>query len=140
MHRQEHRISLPYPRRAYHVRRSIASSEIFAPAGDIPWNRQMHITSACVQWVPCLLRHLLTYGSTNKYRPVKNCKASGSTATRPSEFVYFFCVTATPFTMMARVNTTDSQRWVCRIDWFQFNAISSEDEPEGDRGSPCQPS
>jgi len=64
------------------------------------------------------LRHFAAYGSTNKYRPVKNCKASGNTAKRPSEAVYFFCATATPLTMTATVKAMDSQRWVCRTHLF----------------------
>src|SRR5947209_1933894 len=67
------------------------------------------------------LRHLAAYGSTNKYRPVTNCKASGTTAKRPTEFVYFFCAIATTLTITATVKAMDSQRWVCRIHLFQFN-------------------
>jgi len=59
---------------------------------------------------PRPLRHLITYGSANKYRPVKKRKASGSTAKRPSEFVYFFCRMATILTRTAAVKAMDSQR------------------------------
>src|SRR5229473_2220119 len=86
-----------------------------------------------VQSVSRPLRHLVAYGSTNKYRPVKNCKASGATAKRPTELVYFFCAVATMLTMTATVKAMDSQRWVCRTHLFQFNVTSSEDEPEADR-------
>src|SRR4030081_730201 len=86
-----------------------------------------------VQSVRRPLRHLVAYGSMNKYRPVKNCRASGITAKRPTEAVYFFCAMATMLTMTATVKAMDSQRWVCRIHLFQFNVTSSEDEPEADR-------
>jgi hypothetical protein len=61
------------------------------------------------------LRHFVAYGSTNKYRPVKNCKASGNTAKRPSEGVYFFSATATPLTMTAPrvVRTSTSGSGYC---------------------------
>src|SRR3977135_3738373 len=75
------------------------------------------------------VRHLVAYGSTNKYRPVRNCKASGITAKRPTEAVYFFSAMATMLTMTATVNAMDSQRWVCRTHLFQFNMTSSEDVP-----------
>ena len=61
------------------------------------------------------LRHFAAYGSANRYRPVKNCNASGNTAKRPSEAVYFFCATATPLTMTATVKAIDTQRWNWRI-------------------------
>jgi hypothetical protein len=69
----------------------------------------------------------------NKHRPVKSWKASGNTANRPTEVVYFFCAMATMLTMAATVKAMDSQRWVCRIHLFEFNGTSSEDEPEADR-------
>ncbi len=72
------------------------------------------------------LRHLAAYGSTNKYMPVKNCKASGTTAKSPTEGVYFLCAMATMLMMTATVNAMDTQRWVCRIHLFQFNVTSSE--------------
>jgi hypothetical protein len=31
--------------------------------------------------------------------------------------------------MTATVKRTDSQRWICRTQWFQFKGTSSEDEP-----------
>src|SRR5215469_2333925 len=71
------------------------------------------------------LRHLAAYGSTNKYQPVINCKASGTSAERPTQTVYCFCPTATMLTMTPAVKATDSQRWVCRIHLFQFNGTSS---------------
>ena len=71
------------------------------------------------------LRHLAAYGSTNKYQPVINCKASGTSAERPTQTVYFFCPTATMLTMTPAVKATDSQRWVYRIHLFQFNGTSS---------------
>ncbi len=75
------------------------------------------------------LRHLVAYGSTNKYRPVRNCKASGITANMPTEAVYFFCAMATMLTMTATVKAMDSQRWVCRIHLFQFNVTSLRTSP-----------
>src|SRR5215469_18385490 len=70
------------------------------------------------------LSHFAAYGSTNKYRPVKNCRASTNTAKRPSLVVYFFWATATPLTMTTTVNATDSQRWVWRNHLFQLNGTS----------------
>ena len=88
--------------------------------------------AACqpVQSVLRTLRHLVAYGSTNKYRPVISCKASGATAKRPRLEEYFPCTTATLLTMTATVKITDSHRCVCRIHLFQFNVTSSEDDPE----------
>ena len=51
---------------------------------------------------------MAAYGSTNKYMPVKNCKASVNTAKRPSLDEYFPCATATPLTMTATVKAMDS--------------------------------
>src|SRR6516162_8813324 len=70
------------------------------------------------------LSHFAAYGSTNKYRPVKNCQASTNTAKRPSLVVYFFWATAMPLTMTTTVKATDSQRWVWRNHLFQFNGTS----------------
>jgi hypothetical protein len=75
----------------------------------------------------------MAYGRTNKYKPVKKSKASGATAKRPTEVLYFFCAMATLLMMTAAVKAMDSQRWVCRIHLFQFNGTSSEVEPEADR-------
>src|ERR1700676_3275239 len=86
-----------------------------------------------VQTVRRPLRHLVTYGSTNKYRPVKSSEASGSSAKRPTQPVYFCSRTATMLTTTATVKAMDSQRWICRTHLFQFNGTSSEDEPEADR-------
>src|SRR5215470_14275353 len=80
---------------------------------------------ALVQLARRPLRHLVTYGSANKYRPVTRSKVSGRTAKRPSRLVYFFCATATMLTMTATVKATHSQRWVCRTHLFQFNRTSS---------------
>jgi ribosomal protein L36 len=55
-------------------------------------------------------RHLVAYGSTNKY----------------TEFVYFFCAIATMLMITATVKTMDSQRWICRIHLLKFNEISSQ--------------
>jgi hypothetical protein len=107
-------------------------------------NNEVAIFATRVQIRPCCqsaiqrvdrpLRHLAAYGSTNKYIPVKNCKASGITATRPNPLVYFFCAMAMPLTITAAVKATDSQRWVCRIHLLQFNVEPPfEDEPEKDR-------
>src|SRR6516164_248094 len=67
------------------------------------------------------LRHFVTYGSTNKYRPVTRSKASGNTAKRPTPPVYFFSAIATMLTMTATVKAMDSQRWICLIHLFQLN-------------------
>ena len=75
------------------------------------------------------LRHLVAYGSTNKYKPVNRRNASGNTAKRPSGFVYFFCAMATTLTMTATVKAIDSQRWVWRTHLFQFNSTSFQDVP-----------
>jgi hypothetical protein len=83
--------------------------------------------------VQAVRRHLVAYGSTNKYRPVTRSRASGNTANRPTLVEYLPCTTATPLTMTATVKAMDSQRWVCRTHLFQFNVTSSEDEPEADR-------
>src|SRR5439155_16335522 len=74
-----------------------------------------------VQSVGRPLPHLVAYGSTNKYRPVNRSEASGSSAKRPTQTVYFFCATATMLTMTPTVKAMDSQRWVCRTHLFQFN-------------------
>ena len=67
------------------------------------------------------LRHLVAYGSTNKYRPEKKSRASGATARRPTQLAYLRVATATMLTMTAAVNAMDSQRWICRTHLFQFN-------------------
>ena len=90
-----------------------------------------------IQSVRRLLRHLVAYGSTNKYRPVNMSKASGNTARSPTLEEYFPCSTATMLTMTATVKAMDSQRCVCRTHLFQFNVTSSEDEPEADRATPA---
>ena len=69
-------------------------------------------------------RHLAAYGNANKYRPVKNCKASGTTANSPIEFVYLFCAIATMLMITASVKAIDSQRCVCRIHLLTFNLLS----------------
>jgi hypothetical protein len=56
------------------------------------------------------LPHLVAYGSTNKYRPVNNSKASRNTAERPILGLYLPRATVTPLTMTATVKTMDSQR------------------------------
>src|SRR6516225_6784567 len=71
------------------------------------------------------LRHLVAYGSTNKYRPERKSKASGATARRPTQVAYLPLTTATMLMMTARVKAMDSQRWVCRTHLFQFNGPSS---------------
>ena len=74
------------------------------------------------------LRHLMAYGSTNKYRPVNRSKTSGTSAKRPTQAAYAFSTTATKLTMKPTVKAMDSQRWVCRTNVFQFKGTSSEDE------------
>jgi hypothetical protein len=66
-------------------------------------------------------RHLLRYGSTNRYSPVSRSKASMATADRPNLLLYFPSTTVMPLMMTATVKTTDTQRWVCRIHLLQFN-------------------
>jgi hypothetical protein len=78
-----------------------------------------------VQPVRRALRHLVAYGTTNKYRPDENSKASGATAKRPTMLVYLPLTTATMLTTTAAVKAMDSQRWVCRIHLFQLNGTSS---------------
>ncbi len=63
-----------------------------------------------VQEVLRPLRHLVAYGSTNKYQPVSNCKMSGSAAERPTQKLYFFSPNATKLTMTPSVKAMDSQR------------------------------
>src|SRR5215472_14152524 len=67
------------------------------------------------------LRHFVTYGSTNKYRPVTRSKASGNTAMRPTPPLYFFSAMATILMITATVKAMDSQRWICRTHLFQLN-------------------
>src|SRR5689334_25367750 len=74
-----------------------------------------------VQSVRRPLPHLVAYGSTNKYRPVNRSKASGSSARRPTQPVYFPRTTATDLTMTPTVKAMDSQRWVRRTHLFQLN-------------------
>src|SRR5439155_861413 len=76
------------------------------------------------------LPHLVAYGSTNKYRPVNRSEASGSSAKRPTQTVYFFCATATMLTMTPTVKAMDSQRWVCRTHLFQFNGTPLKTSPK----------
>src|SRR5579872_6064075 len=68
------------------------------------------------------LRHFAAHGSANKYRPVKNSRASTNTAERPNLFVYLCWATAMPLTTMTAVKAIDSQRCVSRIHLLQFNA------------------
>jgi hypothetical protein len=70
------------------------------------------------------LRHLVTYGSTNKYIPVKNIKASTATANRPIQLVYLCLNTATPLKITTSVKAMDSQRCSCRTHLLQFNGTS----------------
>jgi hypothetical protein len=72
------------------------------------------------------LRHFVAYGSTNKYIPVKNIKASTATARSPIQFVYLCLKTATPLKMTTSVKAMDSQRCSCRIVLFQFNGTSPQ--------------
>ena len=44
--------------------------------------------------VQAVRRHLVAYGSTNKYRPVTRSRASGNTAKRPTLVEYSLCTTA----------------------------------------------
>jgi hypothetical protein len=78
------------------------------------------VSKTCVVWAS-YPRHLLTYGSKNKQRPVSRSDASMATADRPSLLLYFPCTTVMPLMMTATVKTMDTQRWVCRIHLLQFN-------------------
>jgi len=64
---------LPGPDQKAGYRRKAAS----ASAAELP-----------VQSVARPLRHLVAYGSTNRYKPVSSRKTSGSTAKRLSRSVY----------------------------------------------------
>jgi hypothetical protein len=55
-------------------------------------------------------RHLLAYGSANKYKPVSKSKASGMSAKMPIHTADFSCINATMFTMVATVKAMDNQR------------------------------
>src|SRR5262245_13306181 len=69
-----------------------------------------------VQSVSRPLRHLVAYGSTNKCRPLKKSRASGSTAKMPTQVVYLPVPTATMLTMTATMKAIHSQR--CLPDPF----------------------
>src|ERR1700757_5249661 len=105
---------------------SLGSRQPPDPGHPPPSLRAIVARRLSVQPVRRPLRHLLAYGSTNKYRPVKNIRASTATAVRPSLLVYFPRTTAMPLTMTTTVKAMDSQRWVCRTHLFQFNPTSSE--------------
>src|ERR1041385_8801604 len=77
-----------------------------------------------------LLRHLVAYGSTNKYRPVNRSNASGNSGEMVTQAGGCPRVIATKLGMTVNVKAMDSQRWVCRSHLFQFNGTSSEDEPK----------
>jgi len=81
---------------------------------------------ASVQSARRPLHHFATYGSTNKYIPVKNIKASAATAKRPIQFVYLCLNTATPLKMTTTVKAIDNQRCSCRIHLLQFNGTFSQ--------------
>jgi len=79
-----------------------------------------------VQSVLRRLRHLVAYGSTNKYRPVNSSKASGSSGeyvTQGGGVPPPFAMT-TKLAMTVTVKAMDSQRWVCRTHSFQFTGTS----------------
>ena len=70
-----------------------------------------------------------TYGSTNKYRPVNMSKKSGGSGVKLTQMGGLSCVVKTMVVMMtATMKTIDSQRCVCLIKLFQFNATSFEIE------------
>jgi hypothetical protein len=71
---------------------------------------------------------------------VTSWKASGTTAKRPIVEVYFPPATATMLAMTAAVKAMDSQRCVCRIQWFHLNRVSPQDGLERDRAQYTQPS
>ena len=65
-------------------------------------------------------RHLATYGSTNKYIPVRNIKARAATANRPIQFAYLCLNTAIPLKITTRVKAMENQRCSCRTHLFKF--------------------
>jgi hypothetical protein len=73
-------------------------------------------------------RHLVAYGSTNKYRPVNRSNASEISAKRPHPDGLPPLSHGDVLTMTA-VKAMESQRWICRTYLFQSNGTSSEDEP-----------
>jgi hypothetical protein len=75
----------------------------------------------------------MAYGSTNMYRPENKSRASGGSGEYVIQGGGVPCDKATKLAMTVTVKAMDSQRWVCRIQWFQFNGVSSEHEPEVDR-------
>jgi len=73
------------------------------------------------------LRHLVAYGSANKYIPVKNCKASAATAKRPVDIEYLFSAMATMVMITAAVG---HRRPAVRLSnpFFPVHATSFENE------------
>jgi hypothetical protein len=66
----------------------------------------------------------------NKYRPVNNSSASGSSGEYVTQGGGILppCASATKLAMTVTVKAMDTHRWICRIQLFQFNATSTEDE------------
>src|SRR5262245_5865079 len=85
------------------------------------------------------LRHLVAYGSTNRYRPVNRSKASGSSGEWVTQGggIPPPRARATKLAMTVTVKAMDTQRWICRIHLFQFNGTASEDEAEAVRAHPA---
>src|SRR5215475_2216122 len=75
---------------------------------------------------PPSLRHLVAYGSTNKYRPVNRSKASGSSGEYVTQGggIPLPCARATKLAMTVTVKAMDTQRWICRTHLFQFTVTS----------------
>jgi hypothetical protein len=67
-----------------------------------------------VQSVGRPLRHLVAYGSTNKYRPVNRSMASGSSAKRYTQTAGSSCPKATMLTMTATVRQWTASGGFCR--------------------------
>ena len=68
------------------------------------------VRTAAVQSVRSPLRHLVAYGSTNKYKPVAKRKASGNTAKSPVQLEYLRVAMATMLMTTANEKAMDSQR------------------------------
>ena len=73
---------------------------------------------------------LVAYGSTNRYRPVKKGKASGSTAQRPSKVMYFFCAAPTMLTLTVNVKAWTTIGRSVESILFQFNGPLLKTNPE----------
>jgi hypothetical protein len=89
------------------LERSGAQREILCGKLGGDSNRVWRWLKNLVQPVRRPLRHLVAYGSTNKYRPVNRSKASGSSAIETPQAVYFPRPTATVLTTTPTVKAMD---------------------------------